>query len=129
MFEIVERELSVPLQVWQGHRLIDQPDRDAVADADDPTDLRHRNLEHVFSLLATVLAREPLQVALRGLRSQNSGLRGLALEYLESVLPPPILARLWQVVDVSPRSAAERMTETLRISAELPVVKLDAGND
>jgi hypothetical protein len=42
----------VPLQVWQGHRLIDQPDRDEEP-ADDPTDLRHRNLEHVFSLLAT----------------------------------------------------------------------------
>jgi hypothetical protein len=130
MFEVVERELSVPLQVWQGHRLIDQPERDADPAADDPTDLRHRNLEHVFSLLVTVLPREPLQVALRGLRSSNSGLRGLALEYLESVLPPPILARLWQVVDVSPREASQRMTpekalETLRISAEMPVVKLE----
>jgi hypothetical protein len=130
MFEVVERELSVPLQVWQGHRLIDHPERDADPAADDPTDLRHRNLEHVFSLLVTVLPREPLQVALRGLRSQNSGLRGLALEYLESVLPPPILARLWQVVDVSPRTSSERTSperalEQLRASAEMPVVKLE----
>ena len=42
-----------------------------------------------------------------GIRSSNPGLRGLALEYLESVLPPPILARLWQVVDV-PRAHAVR---------------------
>lgn len=130
MFEVVERELSVPLQVWQGHRLIDQPDRDVDPGADDPTDLRHRNLEHVFSVLATVLPREPLQVALRGLRSQNAGLRGLALEYLESVLPPPILARLWQVVDVSPRATTERTSperalEQLRVSAEMPVVDVD----
>ena len=121
MFAHVERELSVPLQVWQGHRLIDQPERD---DARDPTDLTHQNLEHVFSLLATVLPREPLQVALRGIRSPNAGLRGLALEYLESVLPPPILARMWQVVDVPTRAAAERSSpeaalEQLRISTEM----------
>jgi len=129
MFGVVERELSVPLQVWQGHRLIDQPDRDEEP-ADDPTDLRHRNLEHVFSLLATVLPREPLQVALRGIRSPNAGLRGLALEYLESVLPPPILARLWQVVDVAPRGPSARTSpehalEQLRVSAEMPVVDVD----
>jgi AAA family ATP:ADP antiporter len=127
MFVVVERELSVPLQVWQGHRLIDQPERDE-GGADDPTDLRHRNLEHVFSLLATVLPREPLQVALRGIRSSNAGLRGLALEYLESVLPPPILARLWQVVDVPAREAPTRTSpahalEQLRVSAEMPVVE------
>jgi hypothetical protein len=131
MLAHVERELSVPLQVWEGHRLIDQPDRDEdPAEQDDPTDLRHRNLEHVFSMLATVLPREPLQVALRGIRSSNSGLRGLALEYLESVLPPPILARLWQVVDVPAREATERTSperalEQLRASAEIPVVDVD----
>ncbi len=123
-FEHVERELSVPLQVWQGHRLIDQPDRDEDPDS---TDLSHRNLEHVFSLLATVLPREPLEVALHGIRSSNPGLRGLALEYLESVLPPPILARLWQVVDVPPRTPSERTSpekalEQLRLSTEMPVI-------
>ena len=81
----------------------------------------------MFSLLATVLPREPLQVALRGIRSPNAGLRGLALEYLESVLPPPILARLWQVVDVSPRTPSERTSpekalEQLRLSAEMPAI-------
>jgi AAA family ATP:ADP antiporter len=131
MLAHVERELSVPLQVWEGHRLIDQPDRDDdPAAQDDPTDLRHRNLEHVFSMLATVLPREPLQVALRGIRSSNSGLRGLALEYLESVLPPPILARLWQVVDVpvhetASRTSPEHALEQLRASAEIPVVDVD----
>ena len=131
MLAHVERELSVPLQVWQGHRLIDQPDDPAAQD--DPTDLRHRNLEHVFSLLATVLPREPLQVALRGIRSPNYGLRGLALEYLESVLPPPILARLWQVVDVPAREATSRTSpehalEQLRASAEMPALKIDEKN-
>jgi hypothetical protein len=122
---IVERELSVPLQVWQGHRLIDQPERDDNSGVGDT--LTHRNFEHVFLLLTTVLPREPLQVALRGISSPNAGLRGLALEYLESVLPPEILARLWQLVDVPPGErphlSPERALEELRVSTETPILK------
>ena len=129
MMSVVERELSVPLQIWQGYRLIDQPERDESSGVDEPADLSHRSLEHVFSLLAAVLPREPLQVALRGIRSPNPGLRGLALEYLESVLAPPILEQLWHVLDAPPaprpeRTTPERALEQLRASAELPAVKI-----
>ena len=128
ILNVVERELSVPLQVWQGHRLIDQPDRDEDAQMEDRAELTQRNFEHVFSLLATVLPREPLHVALRGISSPNAGLRGLALEYLESVLPPTILARLWQLVDVPPdqrpeHHSPERALEVLRVSTETPIVR------
>ena len=128
---LVERELSVPLQVWQGHRLIDQPERD-----EDVTDegLTQRNFEHVFLLLTAVLPREPLQVALRGISSPNAGLRGLALEYLESVLPPTIVARLWQLVDVPPdarpvHTSPEDALEQLRVSTETPIVKSTDRNN
>lgn len=93
---IVERELSVPIQVWQGHRLLDQgePSEDGVLP---PLQIgsRHRNLEHVFALLATILPRDPLQAAFRGIQSADPELRALTLEYFEGVLPPPVLARLW----------------------------------
>jgi len=126
---VVERELSVPQQIWMGHRLIDQPDRDDPAAPEDAVDLSHRNLEHVFSLLAAVLPREPLQVALRGLSSPNAGLRGLALEYLESVLAAPILEKLRQLLDTPPqqqradRTTPERALAELRASTETPVVR------
>ena len=127
ILSVVERELSVPQQIWQGHRLIDQPDRDEPAGLDETSDLSQRNLEHVFSLLAAVLPREPLHVALRGISSPKPGLRGLALEYLESVLPAPILSKLWQLVDATPRpdrTTPERALEELRASAELPKVRI-----
>ena len=54
---------------------------------------------HVFSLLSTVLPPEPLSVALHGIRSPDPGLRGVAIEYLESVLPPGIWTRLWVLVE------------------------------
>jgi AAA family ATP:ADP antiporter len=135
IMSVVERELSVPQQIWMGHRLIDLPDRDDPAAPEDAVDLSHRNLEHVFSLLAAVLPREPLQVALRGLSSPNAGLRGLALEYLESVLAAPILEKLRQLLDTPPqqqradRTTPERALAELRASTETPVVKRtgDAG--
>ena len=93
---IVERELSVPIQVWQGHRLLDQsePSEDGVLP---PLEMgsSHRNIEHVFALLATILPREPLQAAFRGIQSADPELRALTLEYFEGVLPPRVLARIW----------------------------------
>jgi AAA family ATP:ADP antiporter len=105
---IVERELSVPIQVWQSHRLLDQgePSEDGVLP---PLQIgsSHRNIEHVFSLLATILPREPLQAAFRGIQSTDPELRALTLEYFEGVLPPPVLARLWALPyfdDITPSS-------------------------
>ena len=93
---IVQRELSVPLKVWQGHRLLDQgePSEDGVLP---PLQVgsTQRNIEHVFALLATILPRDPLQAAFRGIQSTDPELRALTLEYFEGVLPPPVLARLW----------------------------------
>ena len=97
---IVERELSVPPQVWHGHRLIDSVERDDEAGGETDASQEQRNLEHVFSLLSTVLPPEPLSVALHGIRSTDPSLRGVAIEYLESVLPAPIWTRLWILLDV-----------------------------
>jgi len=39
-----------------------------------------------------------MQIALQGLYTNDPQLRGTAMEYLESVLPPKILSRLWPVL-------------------------------
>ena len=54
-----------------------------------------RGLDHVFSILSLSLDREPLQIALRALRTGDAALRGTALEYLENVLPPLVRKGLW----------------------------------
>jgi hypothetical protein len=56
------------------------------------------SLAHVFALLSLMLPREPVQIALRSLESEDSFLRGTALEYLEGVLPAPIRQRLWPLL-------------------------------
>jgi hypothetical protein len=108
---VVLREVSVPQPIWEGYQLIDRVEREeesaagpAPAAARPQTDVftrTPRNVEHVFALLAAVLPRDPLQVAFRGIQSPDRRLRGLAIEYLESVMPGEILAKLLEKVTAS----------------------------
>jgi hypothetical protein len=98
LMAVVERELSVPIQVWRGHQLIDRDDPDESGVTVLP-DRAQRNVEHVFSLLAGILPRDPLEVAMNGIFSDDPSLRGLAREYLNSVLPDAITRKLWKIMD------------------------------
>jgi hypothetical protein len=93
---VVERELAVPPQLWRGYRLLDRPD-DGLPRAV-PAGASSRHVEHIFSLLSTMIAREPLDAAARGMHSANSSVRGLAVEYLDQVLPPAVAERLRQMM-------------------------------
>jgi hypothetical protein len=71
---VIERELSVPPQVWHGYRLLDRPDIEGTGgDEPDLAAETSRNLEHIFALLSTIVAREPLDAAVRGISSPNPG--------------------------------------------------------
>jgi ATP:ADP antiporter, AAA family len=95
MIGVIERELSMPPQKWRGYRLLDRLDSEHEPDAtrEFPSDTS-RFLEYVFLLLSTIVPREPLDAAVRGIRSPSAGVRGLATEYFDQVLPPAVLARL-----------------------------------
>jgi len=104
MIAVVERELSVPPQVWQGYRLLDRPELEDAAASESPADTS-RHLEHVFALLSTIVGREPLDAAVHGIGSANAGVQGLAMEYLDQVLPPAVLARLRAMMAATQSSA------------------------
>ena len=112
----VERELSVSTDIWEGRRLLDQRDG-----SDTPyayldelvRDRANQSLEHVFSLLAIVLPREPLKVAFRALHSDDRILRGLALEYLETSLPSGCFSRLLGFVEYTPAPKTGRDPHTV----------------
>ena len=89
IFAIIERELSVGRGVWASRRLLDQrQSSDQLMFLDDVLqDRAQLAWEHIFSLLALILPREPLRIAFRALHTDDRQLHGLALEYLDSVLP------------------------------------------
>jgi hypothetical protein len=108
VFDVILREVEVGAGVWEGRRLLDQHDDESWSPVMDDVirERANRSLEHVFTLLALVLPRQPLKIAFRGLHASDSLLRGTALEYLETALPPDIRKALWpHLEDTRPRRA------------------------
>ena len=101
IFEIVRRETAVGRPVWESQRLLnrlEERDEDLFVDSF-VKDRAGRSLAHVFTLLSLALPAEPLQIAFRGLHSEDRALKGTALEYLESILPPMIRDALWPYLE------------------------------
>jgi hypothetical protein len=95
VFDVVRREVAVSRPVWQSHRLLDTVDSEDRSFVDEfLKDRAGQSLAHVFTLLTLVLPTSPLQIAYRGLHTDDPKLRGTALEYLEGVLPQDISQRL-----------------------------------
>jgi MFS family permease len=113
VFAAVERELQVARPIWDSRRLLDPRDEsDPYAFFDEHLRERaDRSLEHIFSLFATVLPREPAKIAFRALHTQDPVLRNLAFEYLEGVLPPTVRERLWPIIEPGPLTAPPRPRE------------------
>ncbi|MFB3852662.1 MAG: hypothetical protein ACE148_02425 [Vicinamibacterales bacterium] len=113
ILEVVGREVSVSRSVWESHRLLDGVEVGETGFLMDEF-IRNRagqSLAHVFTLLSLAIAREPLQIAYRGLQVDDPFLRGTALEYLETVLPPAIREKLWPFLEdrrPAPRSRRSR---------------------
>ena len=95
-------------------------------------------IKHLATLLALALPAEPIQMAFMGLRSDDPTLRGVALEYLENVLPDDIREQMWLALSIETPEAApaakrpieEVLAELLRpkqlhaTQVDLPVARL-----
>lgn len=88
IFNIVAGELGQSQSILESRRLLDQPDEEAALAFLDQTvgGAADKNAEFIVSLLATILPREPLRVAFQAFHSDDRLLRGLAVEYFDSVL-------------------------------------------
>jgi hypothetical protein len=118
VFNLVRRELAVGRPVWESQRLLDEVDDSRFVDGF----LKQRagqSLAHVFTLLSVVLPTVPLQIAYRGLHTDDRALRGTALEYLEGVLPRDIRDRLWPVLGDEPAANVGTPRAREQILAEL----------
>ena len=109
VFESLRREVAVSRAVWESHRLLDRADEaEGGPLVDDFLRTRtSRSLEHVFTMLSLVLPAEPLKIAFHGLHTDDAHLRGTALEYLESILPPDIREKLWPLLEKTDKVPAK----------------------
>jgi hypothetical protein len=74
--------------------------------------------EHVFNILALTLEREPMRIAARAFTTDDKYVRGTALEYLETVLPPGMFVRLRPLL-ASPGSESTRRRPPAEVRADL----------
>jgi hypothetical protein len=87
----------------------------------------HLVREHVFNLLALALEREPVRIAARSFATDDAYLRGTALEYLETVLPPRVFSGMGPLLAVSgpppprTRAAEDARAELLRAGTTMMV--------
>jgi hypothetical protein len=133
VYDAILWEVEAGAGVWEGRRLLDQLDDEPWSPVVDDA-IRERaskSLEHVFTLLALVLPRQPLRIAFRALHVRDEFLRGTALEYLEGALPPEIRKPLWpHLEDRRPRRppavrpTEEALARLLQSSASI-VIQLD----
>jgi ATP:ADP antiporter, AAA family len=112
VFAAVMSEVARGRSVWESHRNLAQlEDPDSPSFVDEYLKQRtDEGLAHVFTLLSIVLPSEPLRIAYRGLHTNDQGLRGTALEYLESVLPLDVRQALWPFLDVSPSATGSSLS-------------------
>lgn len=99
-FDGVRRELARDPAIWKA---LDVATSEAAAAAQLPSRPGlSRAAQHLATLLALALPVEPIRAAFQGLWSEDPAHRGVALEYLENVLPDDIRDRIWMVLAIEP---------------------------
>ena len=121
VFGVMIREMAVERGLWETRQLIDQPDDESSPiEAEVLRGRTSRSLEHLFTLLTLALPRETVRLAFHGLHTDDRHLSGTAIEYLETVLPEAVWAKLRPFLEEDEgratrpaRSSQEAMRELL----------------
>jgi hypothetical protein len=109
VFAGVRRELEAEPEIWKA---LDSAPPLAVNEGNG---VPSRAAQHLATLLALALPSEPVKTAFHGLWSEDVAFRGVALEYLDNVLPNDIRERIWLLLAIeAPALAARRPVEDVR---------------
>ncbi|HEY4363995.1 MAG TPA: hypothetical protein VGN17_23700 [Bryobacteraceae bacterium] len=89
IFEVVQQELATTQKITHSRG----PDSGIRMD-EALKDRAAKSISHIFTLLGLVLPPQPVRLAFRALRAEDGKLHGVALEYLDSVLPRALREQL-----------------------------------
>jgi ATP:ADP antiporter, AAA family len=120
VYDVVLREMAVERGVWESRQLIDTADDQASPmEVEVLRDRASRSLEHLFTLLSLVLPAQTLRLSFHALHTGDKYLRGTALEYLETVLPEAVRAKLWPILRENESQPARPSGESVKALEEL----------
>jgi hypothetical protein len=104
---VVLKEIGVERGVWESRQLIDLSEEEfSPMESEVLRDRVSRSVEHLFTLLSLILPQETLRLAFHALHTNDPYLRGTALEYLETVLPDLVWAKLLPLLEEGERPPA-----------------------
>jgi len=88
IFAVVQQELATTQRISQSGKDSGIRMEEALKDR------AAKSISHIFTLLGLVLPPQPVRLAFRALRAEDGKLHGVALEYLDSVLPRALREQL-----------------------------------
>ncbi len=123
----VRAEVVVSERIWRARRVLEHA-------GNHPFDMAGldarvgRSLQHVFALLSFCHDQEPLRIAFHGIHGADQALKGVALEFLASILPRDVREVLWvllgaRLVEVEDRPTGD-VVEELRRAHDSVRIKL-----
>ena len=118
LFGIAEREAADCRRRWRSQIALDRRLTRTVAVESAEGRRVVQGMSFIATLLLTVLEAKPLQLAIRALASDQAGNRGTGLEYLENVLPAPLLVELRPLL-LDSRLTAEGQRSRSAVLAEI----------
>lgn len=121
----VQREAEVPDAIWASHRLLDGRSPGPLFADSRAAQRAPVGLQHVFGLLGLVLPADAVRLCFEGLLTDDRQLRGTALEYLESVLPPAVRAALWPRLDIDVTRAKATPVDSEAALQSLMMTKME----
>lgn len=101
ILHVAEREAAS----IKGTEIFHSTDNQSIA-----SDQDRRRLEMIFHLFGAIYDPEPLELCLQALKSNDRGLQGTALEYLENLLPVPVWKHLQPVLSSDTQTRGPRRT-------------------
>jgi hypothetical protein len=99
ILELAEREAEDVHRRWRYMTVIDEQLTHGDLAESNEGKRTLQSIAFVFTLLLTVLDREPLQLALQAVTVEGEGQRGTGLEYLDNVLPAGLKNALWPLLE------------------------------
>ncbi len=110
----IDTEVSRERPVWELQKLLDGDEAGIDDFVENRVGLRGElSLEHTFRLLSLVLDPEPVRTAFHGVLLDDAALKGISLEYLETVMPPEILKKLWPFIGDMSEHQRKKSTRSL----------------
>jgi hypothetical protein len=88
IFDVVQREVSSTERLSRSNQHGGVPMEEVLKDR------AAKSISHIFTVLGLVLPPQPLLLAFRALRAEDRKRHGIALEYLDSVLPRTLCEQL-----------------------------------